>query len=133
MVELEPIKDMGVTGNFEITLMQTKQLLHSKTTQGLGKCESEDERKRLFGFIRIYLDYLLKKAAKKAATTNQTIFRLIDDRMIGVISKRFLNTSYASTVMTTQNCSHDLKEHEYENLSVIKIASDMRDTESFIC
>ena len=33
-VELEAIKDIGVTGNFEITLMQTKQLLHSKTTQG---------------------------------------------------------------------------------------------------
>jgi hypothetical protein len=68
MVELEPIMDIGVTGNFEITLMQTKQLLHSKTTQGLGKCESEDERNRLFKFIRIYLDYVQKKAAKQAAT-----------------------------------------------------------------
>jgi selT/selW/selH-like putative selenoprotein len=69
MVELEPIMDIGVTGNFEITLMQTKQLLHSKMTQGLGKCESEDERKRLFSFIRIYLDYMKKKAAKQAAAT----------------------------------------------------------------
>lgn len=66
MVELEPIKDIGVTGNFEITLMQTKQLLHSKTSQGLGMCESIDERKRLFALIRIYINYLEKKKAKKA-------------------------------------------------------------------
>ena len=70
-MELEPIKDMGVTGNFEITLMQTKQLLHSKTTQGLGKCESEDERKRLFSFIRIYLDFVEKKKAKQASNSAQ--------------------------------------------------------------
>jgi hypothetical protein len=60
-VELEPIKDIGVTGNFEITLVQTKQLLHSKTTQGLGKCESDEERQRLFKFVKIYLDYAEKK------------------------------------------------------------------------
>ena len=70
MVELEPMKDIGVTGNFEITLMQTKQLLHSKTSQGLGMCESIDERKRLFALIRIYINYLEKKRAKKSQSTD---------------------------------------------------------------
>lgn len=64
--------DIGVTGNFEITLMQTKQLLHSKTTQGQGKCESEDERKRLFSFIKIYLDFIEKKRAKAALNKTAT-------------------------------------------------------------
>ena len=66
---MEPIKDIGVTGNFEITLMQTKQLVHSKTTQGLGKCESEEERKRLFAFIKIYIDFIEKKRAKAKGST----------------------------------------------------------------
>ena len=57
---MEGIKDIGVTGNFEITLMNTKQLVHSKS-QGMGKCESPEERSRLFKVVRLYLDYAAKK------------------------------------------------------------------------
>ena len=64
IVGIERIRDISTTGNFEVTLLQTNQLLHSKTTQGLGKCESEIERKRLFAFIKIYLSYLEKKKMK---------------------------------------------------------------------
>ena len=64
IVGIERIRDISTTGNFEVTLLQTNQLLHSKTTQGLGKCESEIERKRLFAFIKIYLSYLEKKKTK---------------------------------------------------------------------
>ena len=69
MVELEPIKDIGITGNFEITLMQTNMLLHSKTSMGLGMCDLADERQRLFGLIRIYMKYTEKKKAKKLSST----------------------------------------------------------------
>ena len=64
---MEGIKDIGVTGNFEITLMNTRQVIHSKTTQGLGKCESPEERSRLYKIIRVYLDY----AAKKRSSTKK--------------------------------------------------------------
>ena len=56
IVQLEGIKDIGTTGNFEITLMNTRTLVHSKKTQGLGKCESTEERTRLFKVIRSYLE-----------------------------------------------------------------------------
>lgn len=57
-LEYEPIKDIDTTGNFEITLMQTRQLIHSKTHgKGLGKCDSEPERTRLRSIIKVYLDY----------------------------------------------------------------------------
>ena len=69
MVEIEPIKDIGITGNFEITLMQTNMLLHSKTSMGLGMCDLADERQRLFGLIRIYMKYIEKKKAKKLSST----------------------------------------------------------------
>lgn len=66
------MKDIGVTGNFEITVMQPNsgdQLLHSKTTLGMGKCESEEERKRLYTFIKMYLNYMDKKKIKEVDAT----------------------------------------------------------------
>jgi hypothetical protein len=35
-------KDPERTGNFEITLLNTGALLHSKSTKGQGKCEVSD-------------------------------------------------------------------------------------------
>lgn len=69
-VLMEPIMDIGVTGNFEITAMQSggDQLLHSKSTLGMGKCESEEERGRLFTYIKMYLNQIDKKKTKEADT-----------------------------------------------------------------
>ena len=60
-IEFEPLKDIGVTGNFEITLMQTGQLIHSKTKGGLGKCETEQERLRLKSILKLYMEYIKKR------------------------------------------------------------------------
>ena len=46
-------KDPGATGNFEVTLVESKTLIHSKKA-GAGRCESEAERSALFEKIREY-------------------------------------------------------------------------------
>ena len=43
--------DPGTTGNFEITLVETGELIHSKKN-GKGRCESEEERQALFARIK---------------------------------------------------------------------------------
>ena len=43
--------DPGTTGNFEITLVETGELIHSKKG-GQGRCESEEEKQALFAKIR---------------------------------------------------------------------------------
>jgi selT/selW/selH-like putative selenoprotein len=62
-VEVISVKDEDMTGNFEITLMGTNQLIHSKTKKGMGKCESSEERQKLFAIVKLYLDFLSKKSA----------------------------------------------------------------------
>ncbi|CAK9062863.1 Selenoprotein W, partial [Durusdinium trenchii] len=42
-VKVVPREDPGVTGNFEVTLVETGELIHSKTKRGQGKCESAAE------------------------------------------------------------------------------------------
>lgn len=64
LIDFEPIQDIGTTGNFDITLMQTRQLIHSKTKSKdgkLGKCDSESERKRLINILNVYKEYIEKK------------------------------------------------------------------------
>lgn len=46
-VQLIPKEDPGVTGNFEITVVPTGQVLHSKRHAGQGKAESDKERAAL--------------------------------------------------------------------------------------
>lgn len=57
-IDYYPVKDIGTTGAFEITILNTGKLIHSKKTQGLGRCESEAERQRLFKILRVFVDYL---------------------------------------------------------------------------
>jgi hypothetical protein len=59
-INFEGIKDIDVTGNFEIYMIETKQLIHSKK-QGLGTCTTSEERERLFKIIRIAKAYYDKK------------------------------------------------------------------------
>ncbi len=57
-VALERNRDTKTTGNFEITLVQTNELIHSKKNPKLGGglCNTTAEKERLFGIIRKYLD-----------------------------------------------------------------------------
>ena len=68
-IEYEPIKDMDVTGNFEITLMQTRHLIHSKKN-GQGTCESDKERDRLKSILKVFFKYQSAKKPKKAISRN---------------------------------------------------------------
>lgn len=43
--------DRGTTGNFEITLVETGELIHSKKG-GKGRCETEEEKQALFAKIK---------------------------------------------------------------------------------
>jgi len=54
-VTYEIQKDPGVTGNFEVTLVETGELIHSKKA-GKGKCESNAERAAVVEKIQAYLD-----------------------------------------------------------------------------
>ena len=55
-IEIIPIADPGVTGNFEIRIGDEGQLIHSKRTAGQGKAESLKEREMILEFITEYLD-----------------------------------------------------------------------------
>jgi len=48
--------DPGTTGNFEITLVETGDMIHSKKEGGLGKCESDEEREALFTKLTEYIE-----------------------------------------------------------------------------
>ena len=47
--------DPGITGNFELTIVETGELIHSKKA-GKGKCESNTERGIVVEKIQEYLD-----------------------------------------------------------------------------
>ena len=42
-IKVRPIRDEGTTGNFEVVLVPTGELLHSKTQNGQGKCTTARE------------------------------------------------------------------------------------------
>ena len=56
IIGVQFIEDAGKTGNFEVTLVETGKLLHSKSIGGKGKCESNKERGVLIEQIQEYLD-----------------------------------------------------------------------------
>jgi hypothetical protein len=43
-IQIIPLKDTRTTGNFEVTVVDTGQLLHSKRHAGQGRAESDAER-----------------------------------------------------------------------------------------
>ena len=49
-------KDSGATGNFEVTMNGT--LIHSKTKDGKGRCESDKEKAVVMEQIEAYLESL---------------------------------------------------------------------------
>mmetsp|Transcript_16461 Transcript_16461/g.29148 ORF Transcript_16461/g.29148 Transcript_16461/m.29148 type:complete len:88 (+) Transcript_16461:27-290(+) len=51
-----PSEDKGATGNFEITIVETGKLIHSKTTRGQGRCEKASEVQAVVDEIQAVLD-----------------------------------------------------------------------------
>jgi hypothetical protein len=49
-------KDTSNTGNFEVTVGDNRQLIHSKRTAGQGRAESAKERALIVEMIEEYLD-----------------------------------------------------------------------------
>ena len=54
-LEISHIQDDAYTGNFEVILVSTREVLHSKAG-GKGKCESAEERSALSALIRARLN-----------------------------------------------------------------------------
>ena len=55
-LEVTGSMDRGVTGNFEVTVAPSGQVLHSKRHAGQGKAESAAERARIVEQIRELLE-----------------------------------------------------------------------------
>lgn len=55
-IEVLPLEDRGVTGNFEVTVVGTGELLHSKRKMGQGKATSNGERMVILDQIKELLD-----------------------------------------------------------------------------
>ena len=53
------MKDAGTTGNFEVFIEATGELIHSKTQRQQGRCETEEEREAVIEKVRAYLATLL--------------------------------------------------------------------------
>lgn len=50
-LQITNVQDPGATGNFEVVVLESGNLIHSKRN-GMGKCESPEERDILFDKIR---------------------------------------------------------------------------------
>ena len=50
------LRDEGITGNFEVVLVPTGELIHSKTHGGKGKCTTAREVEEIVVKIEEYLD-----------------------------------------------------------------------------
>jgi selT/selW/selH-like putative selenoprotein len=48
--------DQGKTGNFEVTIENTGELIHSKTQNGHGRCETSAEQQAVIDKIQAYID-----------------------------------------------------------------------------
>ena len=48
-------KDPGTSGNFEIKLTPSGELIHSKKTRGQGRCETQEERAGIYHPSFIFL------------------------------------------------------------------------------
>ncbi len=55
-VEVIRNRDTETTGNFEVTLLETGELIHSRRDPNLGggRLNSEPEKERLFSILRRY-------------------------------------------------------------------------------
>jgi hypothetical protein len=54
-VEVVRKRDAGVTGNFEVRILNNGALIHSKKTQGKGRCEKKEEVDAVFANVREFM------------------------------------------------------------------------------
>ena len=55
-VELIPLEDRGTTGNFEVTVVDSGEYLHSKKKYGQGRAESDAEKMAILDQINELLN-----------------------------------------------------------------------------
>jgi hypothetical protein len=58
-LEILPMEDKGTTGNFEVTVQGTGQLLHSKKnnfSKGQNKAETDRERQAILNQIQVLIE-----------------------------------------------------------------------------
>ncbi len=55
-VKVRPIRDPNTTGNFEVVLVATGKLLHSKTTRGQGRCTTKEEVDAIIAQLEEYIN-----------------------------------------------------------------------------
>ena len=55
-VEVSFIKDEGKTGNFEVKILNSDKLIHSKVKDGKGRCETTEEQQGVLDAIQEYID-----------------------------------------------------------------------------
>jgi len=56
-IDLLPLEDKETTGNFEVRILDTDELIHSKK-RGLGRAESQQEKQNILSKIEDALDKL---------------------------------------------------------------------------
>jgi len=49
-------KDRGVTGNFEVTILNTGEIIHSRKTRGQGRAENSTEKNEIAVKIEMALE-----------------------------------------------------------------------------
>jgi len=55
-VKVTCTEDPCTTGNFEVTIVESGKLIHSKSTRGQGKCETAEQVQLVIDQIQEYLD-----------------------------------------------------------------------------
>lgn len=55
-VEITLNADQGKTGNFEVMIENSGELVHSKTTNGQGRCETSAEQQSIIDKVQAYID-----------------------------------------------------------------------------
>ena len=58
-LEILPLEDRGTTGNFEVTVLGTGQVLHSKRnnfSKGQNKAETDRERQAILNQIQVLIE-----------------------------------------------------------------------------
>ena len=54
-VTVKGIRDPQTTGNFEVVIVPSGELIHSKTTRGQGKCETQSQIDAVIAKVEAYL------------------------------------------------------------------------------
>jgi len=55
-IEVVGLRDNGTTGNFDVTIVNTGELIHSKKSHGQGRCETVAEQQAVIDKIREVLE-----------------------------------------------------------------------------